>query len=459
MAQALHPSQNPGATPGDVPCDGHSVVHGTVHDAAPGDASCAHSCADSTSGRTSGTPASGASSSAPSGAISKDIPPDVHPDASKDTSAEPSASHSASHQACQTQKAPLVLAETSLSWMDSHPGAVTQAQGTACASHQLQVPPTAPAQTAPDEAGRNDAENRESTGLSTGTHHVRLCIVTGLSGSGKSTAMQVFEDLMYFTVDGLPASMAPEMVALMNRPSMAHFKGIALGLDIRQSTFLNEIEDVLEKLRLEGHNPQLIFLEADTPEIMRRYATTRRPHPLEREGIGLETAVLMERRRLAQLRSQADMVINTTRFSIHDLRRIMQKRFRDGQNNARSLRVFVLSFGFKHGVPKEADYVFDLRFLPNPYFVSELRAKSGLEQEVADYVFATPKAREFLGKLQDLIFFILPLMEGEGRYRLTLAFGCTGGHHRSVAVAEAIGRAIAQAGFPTTIEHRHLELG
>ena len=282
----------------------------------------------------------------------------------------------------------------------------------------------------------------------------RLCVITGLSGSGKSTAMQVFEDLMYFTVDGLPARMAPEMVNLMSRPSMAHFKGIALGLDIRQSAFLNEIDDVLDELRTQGFKPQLIFFEAETSEIMRRYATTRRPHPLEREGIGLESAVLMERKRLAQLRSQADMVINTTRYSIHDLRRVIQKRFRDGENNARALRVFVTSFGFKHRVPKEADYVFDLRFLPNPYFVSELKEKTGLDQDVADYVFATPKAREFLNKLEELIFFILPLMESEGRYRLTLAFGC-----RSVAVAEAVGRAISQAGYPTTIEHPHLELG
>ncbi len=288
---------------------------------------------------------------------------------------------------------------------------------------------------------------------------LRLCIVTGLSGSGKSTAMAVFEDLLYFTVDGLPASMAPEMAALMSRPSMSHFKGIALGLDIRQSTFLNEIGDVLQSLRQAGYTPQLIFLEADTSVLMRRYQTTRRPHPLEREGVGLENAVLMERRRLSHLRSQADMVINTSSLSIHDLRRVIQKRFRNGEDNERSLRVLVTSFGFKHGVPKEADYVFDLRFLPNPYFVTELREKSGLDPDVADYVFATPKARDFLAKLQDLIFFILPLMESEGRYRLTLAFGCTGGHHRSVAVAEVLGHALKQAGFPTTIEHPHIHLG
>ena len=309
-----------------------------------------------------------------------------------------------------------------------------------------------------DSQSAEKPEEKEGAGKKEGKI-LNLCLVTGLSGSGKSTAMQVFEDLQYFTVDGLPSSMIMEMAQLMERPSMAHFKGIVLGVDVRAVCFLNEIGDIIEKLKSRGCHVQLIFLEADTQEIMRRYATTRRPHPLEHEGIGLEAAVLMERKRLASLRTMADMVINTTRCSIHDLRRVLQKRFRNGQVGMRSLRVFVLSFGFKHGLPKDVDYVFDLRFLPNPYFVSELKSKSGLEQDVADYVFATPKAREFLGKLQDLLFFILPLMEAEGRYRLTIAFGCTGGHHRSVAVAEAIGRALKQAGYPTAVEHRHLELG
>ena len=169
--------------------------------------------------------------------------------------------------------------------------------------------------------------------------------------------------------------------------------------------------------------------------------------------------MLLERKRLAPLRAMADMVVNTTRFSIHDLRRVIQRRFRSRTGNLRALRVNIISFGFKYGVPREADYVFDLRFLPNPYFVSELRAKSGKDSDVADYVFATPKAREFRTKLLELIFFILPLMENEGRYRLTIAFGCTGGRHRSVAVAEAVHTALHQAGYPVTLEHRHLELG
>ena len=151
--------------------------------------------------------------------------------------------------------------------------------------------------------------------------------------------------------------------------------------------------------------------------------------------------------------------VSADRLHPNDLRRVIQRRFRSRTGNLRALRVNIISFGFKYGVPREADYVFDLRFLPNPYFVSELRAKSGKDSDVADYVFATPKAREFRTKLLELIFFILPLMENEGRYRLTIAFGCTGGRHRSVAVAEAVHTALHQAGYPVTLEHRHLELG
>ncbi|MBQ1845936.1 MAG: RNase adapter RapZ [Desulfovibrio sp.] len=259
----------------------------------------------------------------------------------------------------------------------------------------------------PDAAQASEADEAGGRiGPEAGAPSRRVCIVTGLSGSGKSTAMQVFEDLGYFTVDGLPSSMAAEMVKLMEKPSMAHFKGIVLGLDIRETSFLDEIQDALEALRHAGYGPELMFLEADTPEIMRRYVTTRRPHPLEREGIGLERAVHLERTRLAGLRGSSDMVVNTTRFSIHDLRRVIQRRFRSPQGGLRALRVNVFSFGFKYGIPAEADYVFDLRFLPNPYFVSELRARSGQDPEVSDYVFATPKAREFRAKLLDLLFYM-----------------------------------------------------
>ena len=285
-----------------------------------------------------------------------------------------------------------------------------------------------------------------------------VCIVTGLSGAGKSTALGVFEDLGYFTVDGLPAALAPDMAALMARPSMSRYKGMAIGMDIRQSDFLEDINMALAQMTGDGYRPMQLFLEAAPHELMRRYATTRRPHPLEREGLGLEEALAEERKRLAPLRETADLVVDTSRFSIHDLRRAIQKRWR-AKEKLRAIRVNVLSFGYKYGVPREADMVFDMRFLPNPYFEAALRPLSGKDKAVADYVLQSSGAQEFFQKLRDLLFFMLPLMESEGRYRVSIAIGCTGGRHRSVAVAEELTQALRQADYTATVEHRHLELG
>lgn len=285
------------------------------------------------------------------------------------------------------------------------------------------------------------------------------CIVTGLSGAGKSTALQVFEDLGYFVVDGLPGSLAPDMAAIMARDSMSHFKGIALGMDLRHTGVIEDIAPAMQTLKERGLHPVILFLEADSATLMRRYATTRRPHPLEREGMGLASALAAESQRLAPLRAMADIVLDTTAFSIHQLRQAIQQRWSSAQGRMRTLRVHMLSFGFKYGMPKEADMVFDLRFLPNPYFVEALRPLSGKDAAVADYVFATAPGREFLDKLADFLSYTLPLIEAEGRFRLTVAMGCTGGRHRSVAAAEYLYRVIAQADYPVSVEHRHLELG
>ena len=286
-----------------------------------------------------------------------------------------------------------------------------------------------------------------------------VCIVTGLSGAGKSVALRVFEDLGYFTVDGLPASLTPEMVGMMRRPSMEHFRGIALGMDLRQNDFLRQLNGALLALAEEGVRAQVLFVEAQKATLLRRYAATRRPHPLERGGFGLEAAIAAERERLRPLREMAAFVVDTSRLSIHDLRRIIQKRWTRGPENLHPLRVNLLSFGFKYGIPAEADYVFDMRFLANPYFEESLREKSGKDKAVADYVFASPAAVEFRNKLTDLVLYMLPLMEAEGRYRVTLAVGCTGGRHRSVAMAEYLRRVLRQSGYGVAMEHRHLELG
>ncbi|MBD5539297.1 MAG: RNase adapter RapZ [Desulfovibrio sp.] len=318
---------------------------------------------------------------------------------------------------------------------------------------------TAMPHSVPDAAASAGAPPRAAGASQPYSEAPRVSIVTGLSGAGKSTALRVFEDLRHLAVDGLPASLAPEMASMMQRESMRHFKGIALGMDIRQGNFLEELNAALSELSGIGIRPQLVFLEADDKTLMRRYAATRRPHPLEREGMGLEAALHAERERLKPLREMADLVLDTSRFSIHDLRRAIQKQWNREAGVGRTLRVNILSFGFKYGIPHEADMVFDLRFLPNPYFVEDLRRLSGRDKPVADYVFASPQASEYAAKLLDLLLFLLPQMEAEGRYRVTVALGCTGGRHRSVALAEHLAQAVRQAGYPVTLEHRHLELG
>lgn len=284
-----------------------------------------------------------------------------------------------------------------------------------------------------------------------------LLIITGLSGAGKSTALSVFEDLGYFSVDGLPAALAPDMAGLMDKEQMRHFRGMAIGMDLRQESFLDEFTRTLDDLSKSHENVRVIFLEADNSDLLRRYAATRRPHPLERSGLALETALLEEKRLLAPVRDKADIIINSSSFSIHDLRRELQRKVLYDEENAPSMRVNVISFGFKYSYPTDADYIFDLRFLDNPYFIESLRPLSGKDKAVVDYIFEQEAARTFMRLLMDLLNYTLKALAEEGRRRVTIGFGCTGGRHRSVAVAEEAGRILRETGFPVSIEHRNLE--
>ena len=268
-----------------------------------------------------------------------------------------------------------------------------------------------------------------------------IFIITGLSGAGKSTVLHVFEDMRLFTADGVPPELMPEMVRLLQSSSVEPSHGIALGFDQRRSEFMGELDQALHRLSGMGFRTKILYLEADPAVIMRRYATTRRPHPLEREGVGLEQAV------------------DTSSFSIHDLRRIIQRKWNSTHERLRSIKVNLISFGFKYGVPREADLVFDLRFLPNPYFVEELRPQTGKESAIAEYVFSEPSGKEFKKRLIDFLSFLLPLYDAEGRYRITIALGCTGGKHRSVAMTEALMRALKRQDYTVSVEHRHMELG
>ncbi len=285
-----------------------------------------------------------------------------------------------------------------------------------------------------------------------------VVVVTGISGSGKSTALKVFEDLGFFCIDGLPSGMSAKIAELILQQD-SKYRGLALGMDMREPEFLDGWELALTELAEMGITPQVLFLEAKQSELVRRYATTRRLHPLESQSLGLDKALARERGMLNPIRKIAELVLDTTDYSIHDLRRVIQTKWTAIEELGRGMRVHVISFGFKYGVPTEADFVFDLRFLPNPYFDKELREQTGVSKAISDYVLGSDVGAEFNKKFLEFMTYMLPLYADEGRYRITLALGCTGGRHRSVAVAESVLATLKKKGYAVTIEHRHMELG
>ncbi len=286
-----------------------------------------------------------------------------------------------------------------------------------------------------------------------------VVVITGLSGSGKSTALNVFEDLGYFCVDGLPPSLMPTLHNLFTQQGVSRHRGLALGMDMRQMDFQGDWGPAMESLVRKGAAVQIVFMEASTQEVMRRYATTRRPHPLESEGYGLGEAVEEERKRISTLRDAADLVMDTTDFSIHDLRRQLQDKWTFMEGKGPAMKVHIMSFGFKYGIPTEADLLFDLRFLPNPYFDPALKAQSGKDPAIVEYVLGSPEGRAFLPLLENFLLGMLGMYAAEGRYRLTICMGCTGGRHRSVATAEAVFDTLRKAGYTVSLEHRHIEKG
>lgn len=285
-----------------------------------------------------------------------------------------------------------------------------------------------------------------------------VVIVTGMSGSGKSTALKVFEDLGFFCIDGLPSDMSPKLADLVLQND-TRYRGLALGMDLRQLDFVEGWEQALEEFSGLGIVPQVVFLEAKKGELVRRYATTRRLHPLESTDLGLEKALEKERELLEPVRNGAALVLDTSDYSIHDLRRVIQTKWSTLEEAGRGMRVHIIAFGFKYGVPTEADLVFDLRFLPNPYFDKKLRPLSGLDPAISGFVLDSEVGSGFNARFQDFLCYILPLYADEGRYRITLALGCTGGRHRSVSVAESLLATLKKKGYSVSIEHRHMELG
>lgn len=284
---------------------------------------------------------------------------------------------------------------------------------------------------------------------------MELLIISGMSGAGKSRAADVLEDLGYFCMDNVPAAMLPRLAEFYIGTG-GSYEHVAVVTDARDRAGFGEIFNSLGKLRSLGCAYRILFVEADLPAIVRRYKETRRPHPLQARGGSIEEAVRKERELLSLLRERADYVINTTNLTLGMLQAEIYRLF-VGEPADRQLSVNVMSFGFKHGVPIEADMVFDVRFLPNPYYVDSLRNKTGLDSEVYDFIFDYASAREFLSLLCSLVDFLIPQYIEEGKRTLTIAVGCTGGHHRSVAVARALTEHIRQLGQSAENNNRDID--
>jgi UPF0042 nucleotide-binding protein len=288
----------------------------------------------------------------------------------------------------------------------------------------------------------------------------QLVIVTGLSGAGKSTALHTLEDLGFFCVDNLPTQLAPKAVELCERGKMTR---VALGIDVRVRSFLGEMTSVLEELQRGQRTVEVLFLDASDETLLRRFNETRRPHPLSRSEDGGSLAVLdgisIERERLAPLRAIAARVIDTTRLSVHDLRRAIIDHFSQATGGAPRMITRVVSFGFKYGAPVDADVVLDVRFLDNPFFVPDLKALPGTDARVRKFVLENPETAELVKKTSELLLFAIPKYEREGKSYLTIAVGCTGGRHRSVVIGDALAEAIRATGSPVSVVHRDVARG
>ncbi len=279
----------------------------------------------------------------------------------------------------------------------------------------------------------------------------QLVILTGLSGSGKSTVLKTFEDLGFYCVDNLPVDLIPTFSELRVHGS-GEIERAALLVDAREGEQLERLPAIYRKLRRE-HPATLVFIEASDEALLRRFSETRRPHPLGHDR-PVREGLRRERQLMTPIRKLADVVIDTTKFNVHELRQFITERFRSA--NRRPLLVSLVSFGYRFGVPADSDLVFDVRFLPNPHFVPQLRRYSGKDRRVARYIRSFPQTGEFLRRIEGLLTYLIPHYIREGKSYLTIAFGCTGGRHRSVMLAEALRRALGRRGYTTKVVHRDL---
>ncbi len=298
---------------------------------------------------------------------------------------------------------------------------------------------------APDRRGRSRAAAKRPLSEN------ELVILTGLSGSGKLSALKAFEDIGYYAVDNLPIDLIPHFADLIRQsPEISR---AALVVDVREGAQLDRFPKILKKIR-QTTSTRLLFLEASDEALMRRFSETRRPHPLSRLE-SIRRSISSERALLEPLRNLADVCLDTTNFNVHELRAHINGFFYD-ESNDKHLLVSTISFGYKNGVPQEADLVFDVRFLPNPHFIPEFRPMTGQDAKVVQYISRFPETREFIQKVHDLLLFLLPHYVQEGKSYLSVAFGCTGGQHRSVMIAERMQELLQRDGYKVKAIHRDM---
>lgn len=283
-------------------------------------------------------------------------------------------------------------------------------------------------------------------------HHrdAELVIITGMSGSGKASALKAFEDLGYYCVDNLPVELIPRFAELALQSG--EIPRTALVVDVREGAQLEKLPAILKSVKRQIPT-RVTYLEASDAVLLRRFSETRRPHPLGTDA-PVRASLTAERRRLKAIRAIADLVIDTSKFNVHELRAHLTDRFKAHASGHQTILVSCVSFGYKHGVPDDADLVFDVRFLPNPHFVPEFRPLTGRHPRVAKYIRSFPQTKEFINRISELLVYLLPHYVREGKSYLTISFGCTGGQHRSVMIAEDVGKRLRNAGYKVKVVHR-----
>ena len=284
-----------------------------------------------------------------------------------------------------------------------------------------------------------------------------IIIVTGLSGAGKSSILSALEDIDFFTIHGIPVELIPKTITLLLKDIPSTTKGIAIGVEPLSDLYIftHTVYSIRGQLQELGTNPIILFVEASIPTIIKRYGQTRRPHPREGQRFSLEQAI-EEESELRRIREYADIIIDTTEHTVHTLRKYIQELWAVQNTESPLLRIQIVTFGFKYGIPIDSDMLFDVRFLPNPYFIEELRPHTGLENLVSEYIFSHDEAVNICQAIEQYLLQVIPLYDAVGWRRLTVAIGCTGGKHRSVACATVIGRNLQEHGYYVDIEHRNI---